>query len=486
MRRDSVEHNRLQPVHPVAPAAQPVTAPNQLLALQRAAGNKAVAGLVRSLERRGGKQHVEAVVGSAHPANRQLSRSGSADELSVAADPSAVAPLLQRINATHADHCVAPQYASVQRKLPGGSSKNLRDPVVDQALRETTPDQRDPEPTLPGDTLQQRHTISNVDPDDLFALPRIQDRIKTIAEETEGRERATKSGDKVEHTAVRMIAYWRQRFIFSVDYILYRRNGGRRAMLLNQLRAEEDKLVKKLKTSAPADLVVQVESLRRAFKDRWQREVDRAADQYVTIASNEAKFLTINQAAKPVRIYGLPESLEGTVEASAHRDTMVKTSAPVAPSVVEFMKAVQKESALKAMADNYADHEKHSPYVGNIEEVGKYSFDVDLSGLIKVNAEGFYERAALVNFFLAVDRAATATQIAWIAIYNDFEVAKTVNEKLGHHRIGFSGGGDEGSIHHGPAPYILHVHFNIMPTGLAGQYLAHKARLPSIDLGRPQ
>jgi hypothetical protein len=436
------------------------------------------------------RQRVAAGAGSAYPANRQLSRPEGAGELSVAVDPVAVAPVLQRMSTTGPDRCLAPQYGSIQRKLPEGSSKDRLDPVVDQALRETTPDQRDPEPTLPGDTIQQRHTILEIDPKDLLVLPRIQDQIKIIAAETEARERATKSPDKVEHTAARMIDYWSQRFMLSVDFELYRHHGDRRAILLKQLRAEEDKLVKKLKTSAPADLAVQVENLRRTFNDRWQREADRAADQYVTIASNEAKFLTIKQAATPVTIYGLPESLEGTVEASAHRDTMVKTSTPVAPSVVKFMKAVQKESGLKAMADNYLGHEQGSPYLGNTEGVGKYSFDVDLEGLIKVNAEGFYEREPLVKFFLAVDRAATATEITWIALYNDFEVAKTVNEKLGKRRIGFSGGGSprppkadtEGSIHHGPKPYKLHVHFNIMPIGLAGQYLAGKVYPPSIDL----
>jgi hypothetical protein len=60
--------------------------------------------------------------------------------------------------------------------------------------------------------------------------------------------------------------------------------------------------------------------------------------------------------------------------------------------------------------------------------------------------------------------------MAWVAFYNDFEVAKTVNEKLGGLHAGFSGGGhppfQKGSFHHGPEPYILHIHFNIMPIKL--------------------
>ncbi|HET6467786.1 MAG TPA: hypothetical protein VFG43_05345 [Geminicoccaceae bacterium] len=378
-----------------------------------------------------------------------------------------------------------------QGRDPGAPVSGAPDPL-EEALREATrnPQPRPPEPTLPGDPIQQSESIPWIDSADLWRLPRIQDPIRVIAEETEARERATaKPGAEVKHTADRMVDYWRQRFIASVDYILYRRQGDRRAPLRRQLRVAEEKLVK----AAPGDLVAQVEALRRSFKDKWQQEVDRAADRFVILARNESQFLTVAQAATPVSIYGLPERLEGTVEASAHPGTVAKGSTPVAPSVVEFIAAVQKESGLKVLADNYGEHEKHSPYLGNIDEVGKYSFDVHLSGLIAVNAEGFYERDPLIKFFLAVDRAAATTKIAWIALYNDFAVAKTVNEKLGKRRIGFSGGGSprgavgkEGSIHHGPAPYILHIHFNIMPTSLAGQYLAGKVTPPRIDLGQWQ
>jgi hypothetical protein len=370
-----------------------------------------------------------------------------------------------------------------QGRNPDEPVKKPVDPL-EEALREAArqpPQPKPPEPTVPGDRVQQRRTLAEVDPYDLWRLPRIQERMSALAAETEARERATvKPGTEVKHTAANMMDYWRLRFVGSVDYILYLRGGGKRLPLLRKLGAEESKLMK----SAPADLAAQVEALRGTYKDKWQKEVDRAADQFVLLASNESQFLTVPQAAKRVSIYGLPERLEGTVEAAAHPEEVAKDSVPVAPSVVEFMKAVQKESGLKAKASNYPEHEKHSPYFGNVEGVGKYSFDVHLDGLIKINAEGFYERDPLIKFFLAVDRASKSTQIAWIALYNDFAVAKAVNEKLGYRRIGYSGGGREGSIHHGPAPYLLHIHFNVMPTGLAGQYIAGKNTPPPyIDLG---
>ena len=398
--------------------------------------------------------------------------------------------------------------AALQRGVNPGEPANKPADPVEEALREANNKPLQPpapEPTLPGDPIQQAHAIPTVHPDeDLWPLPRIQDGLRAIAEETEARERASlKPGETAHRTVANQMEYWEQRFFDSVNYILYRRGGGKHNKLRKQLRAEEERLMQSVPRSpssrSPQNtqevfremgrnvaLIAKVEALRRTYTDKWQQIVDRTADQFVTLASNQARFLTVNQATNPVSIYGIPEYIEGTVEAAAHQDTLTSDSTPVAPSVITFMKAVQRESGLKARAGDYGDHEKHSPYLGNIEGIGKYSFDVDLEGLIKINAEGFYEREPLIKFFEAVDRAATATGIGWIALYNDFEVARTVNERLTKRRIGFSGMGntkdDPGSIHHGPAPYLLHVHFNIMPALLAAQYIAGKGTPPYIDL----
>lgn len=361
--------------------------------------------------------------------------------------------------------------------------------AVRKALREAAakPPQRDPEPTVPGDRIQQAHTIPKVDPNDLWLLPRIQAQMRTVAAATEAQERINVGPrGEVKRTEAALMEHWAPKFSDSVNYILYIRGGDRREARLKKLRVEEAALVK----SAPADLVGQIEALRLAHQQKWQEEVDRAADRFVILASNEGQFATVRQNAKPVAIYGLPENFEGTVELTDHKDTLVqgRDARPVSPSVVVFMKEVQKQTGTKVLAGNYDRHERYSPSVGSIEEVGKYSFDVDPGAWIKANAEGFYEHAALVKFFLAVDRAASVTQIAWMAFYNDFAVAKEVNETLGKQRIHFSGAhggpGGEGSIHHGPAPYILHIHFNIMPNALAAQYFAGKNAKPHLDLGQ--
>lgn len=382
----------------------------------------------------------------------------------------------------------------------GGKTDDFLEEVLREAIRNPPP--RTPEPTIPNDLIQQAHTIPQIDPEDLWFLPHVQERMKAVAADTEARERAAvMPGGVVTHTADNMMDYWEQRFVNSVGHILYERRGDMRAKLLKELRKKEEKLVESFPAVPPtssrspesaeqqfseqlrvSNLREQVDALRKTYKDKWQQEVDRAVEQYITLASNEAQYLTVSQAAKRVSVYGLPEFLEGTVEATAHPETVGKGSEPVSPSVVRFMKAVQKESGLKALADNYPEHETHNPYLGNKDEVGKYSFDVDLSGLIKVNPDGFYDRKALIEFFMAVNRASESTGIAWFALYNDFEVIKTVNETLGKRRIGFAGGGRGGSTHHGPRPYVLHIHFNIMPRMLAAVYLLGKRRPPNIDL----
>jgi hypothetical protein len=346
---------------------------------------------------------------------------------------------------------------------------------------------KNPSPTVPGDLIQQMETVPRVNLSFLWWLPRIQERIVAAAAVTEARERANVGPrGQVNHTVAAMTKYWEQKFYDSMTYILYVREGDKQKRRLDQLAAEEAALMK----AAPADLVARVEALRRLHQKKWQEEYDRAADRFVVLAANEGLFLTARQNARQINIFGLPEYLEGTVELTDHKDTLVqgKDARPTSPSVVVFMKEVQKQTGTKVLAGNYPDHEKHSPHVGDRDEVGKYSFDVDLGAWIKINSEGFYDREAVIKFFLAVDRAASATRMAWMAFYNDFAVARQVNETLGIKRIGFSGAGDtkqqKGSIHHGPAPYLLHIHFNIMPNDLAAQYFAGKTTYRSdIDLG---
>ena len=331
-------------------------------------------------------------------------------------------------------------------------------------------------PTRPGDFLQQDHTVRKVVPEELVELPRVQSKIAALATETEERERvAAGPRGKVAHTADKLEEYWKARFVASVRYILYERTfkdgKDRRSFKLSTLRSEEQKLIK----ANASDVVAQVESLRGRFKTDWQADIDRAVDRFLVLAGEQSKFLTRKPAAA-VKVTSLPESVEGAPIGPTGHPELEKGASPVAPAVLEFVKAIRAETGMNVVAENYPRHELENVHVpvSDPKDVGKYSFDVHLDGLIATNAEGFYEREPTIRFFLAVDRAATTADVAWIALYNDFEVASAVNDRLGAEHIGFSGGGGPrgaiGQFHHGPAPYILHVHFNIMPKEKAEKF----------------
>jgi hypothetical protein len=327
--------------------------------------------------------------------------------------------------------------------------------------------------TVPGSWIQQGDALPEVNPIELFNQPAIHDAIQAIAEGAEATE-AAKPGGKVEHSVDKLMPYWQQHFVDSVDYILFRRSDHREARLKALHEAE-----KKLIQANPSDLISQVEALRAKAAAAWQAEVQTAAQRFLEIAANEAKWATVHQNAAGVKVFGLPESIEGSVTAENNKDTIEfdpKKPITVSPSVVRFMKELQKETKSRVLAENYPRHEQSNLFVGDITGIGKYSFDIQ-PGITVDDNTGFYEHKKMVEFFIAVDRAAVATNVAWVAFYNDFEVAKEVNETLGKMHVGFSGGGGPktgnpgpGSFHHGPAPYILHVHFNIMPIDLKEQF----------------
>lgn len=50
-------------------------------------------------------------------------------------------------------------------------------------------------------------------------------------------------------------------------------------------------------------------------------------------------------------------------------------------------------------------------------------------------ADGFFDAAQAIAFALAIDRAASAIGVEWRVIYDDFSVARAVNERLGQRRI---------------------------------------------------
>lgn len=402
-----------------------------------------------------------------------------------------------------AAHGLPPGFA-----LPPGAQQTP-DPfreALDEALAEAAALPKPADPIMPGDTIQQHHAVALFDAMQWWGLQRVQDSIRQQAERLAAWHRARPNPDPAMDADHFMEVFFDQ-FKNSITYILESRLTQKykgksltvHGLRISQLADAEAALL----TPPPPDaygaqnralwamgVVTRVQQVRDEAAEKWRTDIERAVGRFLVLARNETDFLTIHQNATPVSIFGLPEWLEGTVPASANPDLVVQGSDPLAPTVIRLMRALRTVYGPHVLADNYGGHPQGSSYVGNIEEVGQYSFDLALIG--EKNSEGFYDRAEALRFFRALNRAARATGIAWVAYYNDFEVAREINEALGQVRVGFSGAGTprdaptekQGSIHHGPDPYILHIHINVMPISTAGQFLANSrfSPPPTIDL----
>jgi hypothetical protein len=339
-------------------------------------------------------------------------------------------------------------------------------------------------PTIPGDLAQQWELFS-VPVMALWDRPDIQSRMVQLAEQVE----ASDPGN-AKHTKTAMLDGWKERFRLSVQYILTERETERDPVPVRKLpgKAPEYRSVpaqmkfqialgleeaKLLKSSQGDTLVAEVEALRARYKQEWGERVEKAAQRFVVLAENEAELIISGEARrKPEFVLGLPQGLEKEVTWQQAPDQLEARAAPVAASVVSFWKAVQEEVGQKHKTDkaeNYGAHEKWSPHFTD-RSIGKYSFDVHPSVNI-VPQTGFYNRAELIEYFKAVEKASQKTGIDWVAFYNDAAVIREFNDFVKKRRLAFSGGGGGGTYHHGPAPYILHIHVNIMPRDLAAVYL---------------
>jgi hypothetical protein len=331
-----------------------------------------------------------------------------------------------------------------------------------------------PEAVVPGD-LAQQYEIFRVSGWAEADRPDVREGLARLAEQVAAHEALTSPG-KVRHTKTAMLNYWGDRFAASVEYILTVRTNQRdpvakasvsaQEFFRRELGREEARLAK---SARPEELVAEVTALRERYRQKWAERVDLAVRRFVDLAGNEAQLMTADRRPQPAVVLGLPEGLEKEVTAAQAPEQLENDATPVSASVVTFMKAVQDESGLQAQAGNYTGHEKWSPHVSDAS-IGKFSFDVGPP--VRVDPQtGFYDRAELIKFLQAVERAATKTGIEWMAFYNDATVVKDFNDSVGKGRIAFSGGGGGGTYHHGPQPYILHLHLNIMPINLRNKFL---------------
>jgi hypothetical protein len=360
-------------------------------------------------------------------------------------------------------------------------------------------------PTIPGDFLQQQYALPSIGPNIWFRFTNLHAEFERIA-----RRAAENPNPK------RNVRYWlarfRDEFEGSLSYILERRQtraykvarkrigASVRGLILHDLQAAEDAAIKENQQlggyGSQAALVGKIDELRKAAKQRWDKEIDDTAARFLVLARNHAEFEAFRQVGvKGFKIAGLPADVEPTVPATARPDLFEQDadSPGFAESMIKIMEAIQARYGHPVVAINYHGHAEANASFGSLDNVGKYSVDIDISRWAPVNSDGFYDHAGAVAFFMAVEAATGPGDFAWLAFYNDFAVAEEVNRRTGKYRIQFSGAGGppnptpdkKNSYHHGPAPFILHIHMNFMPISLALQYVAGKNRddLQYFDFG---
>jgi hypothetical protein len=287
----------------------------------------------------------------------------------------------------------------------------------------------------------------------------------------------------VEGTIVaEMMAFYRDTFVERAGDILSKRGGGAASKAGRaRLAAAEARLMKKLKKASPEALRRAVREQRDSFSSQLDAQIERAKLGFRTLVENHYRHINERQAGVS-RIpagFGRPtKGLEPTIEARNTGGLMSvdkgnKGDQPVAVSVVLWLAQLRATSPVGFTAGTYWGHSWQE-------------YSVDMFPTIPQREDGYYERDKMVAFFLAADAAARALKCEWRALYTDFEVAKIVNEKLGMRRVVFQ-------WHHGPAPYVLHAHFDIMPTYLkepmqsrpepAGLPMCYPDDLMTLDLG---
>ena len=130
---------------------------------------------------------------------------------------------------------------------------------------------------------------------------------------------------------------------------------------------------------------------------------------------------------------------------------------PVAPLVVAFTQKLLQIDP-QAGADTYRNHG------GGAFNGRGFSIDLWLDHSPK-DARGFYRPEDAVALLRAVHQAARAVGAEWRVLYNDYAVARVINQETGARHVAFIGNARPGGglNWHGPHPLILHFHLDLAP-----------------------
>jgi hypothetical protein len=147
---------------------------------------------------------------------------------------------------------------------------------------------------------------------------------------------------------------------------------------------------------------------------------------------------------------------------------------PVAPLVAGFMQKLLQLYP-QARADTYANHG------GGAFRGRGFSIDLWLDRSPR-DARGFWRPEDAVALLRAVHQAARAVGAEWRVLYNDYSVARIINQETGARRVGFVAGAfpNGGLNWHGPHPLILHFHLDLAPMAAAAAGASpQRSTLPS-------
>jgi hypothetical protein len=241
----------------------------------------------------------------------------------------------------------------------------------------------------------------------------------------------------------------------------------------SSLATARDDQVKAFATSWDAHIAspqapnLKVSTLANAWMRNRQQELLVVTE---TIKRATGQFSVWGRDALP-GLAGFPEHLDqdatdGHSLSEAPGGTDGGKNARVHASTIKFLTSLRTRAP-------YATFQTYGPGHGSWPIAGRgLSIDCYIGGTDKARkinygattSMDFWERSNVAEFLDAIEETAKALDFRYFAIYNDFAVAKYVNEKATHGSVGFAGGLDKKqSLNYHGGGLKLHVHLDLVP-----------------------
>lgn len=165
--------------------------------------------------------------------------------------------------------------------------------------------------------------------------------------------------------------------------------------------------------------------------------------QFSSKTGAELRKVSIDSDRHASDLEPIPETLVGSSSAP-----------PISKRVSDVLESLSRKTGIPIFrVTNYSGSKWH--------DTG-FSVDVRLSGK-RDDETGFFNHEAAKRFLIGLNQEISVIEGArWRTMYNDFKLAKEVNEATGARHVDFSGShrGGRNLNWHGPAPLILHFHID--------------------------